>query len=265
MSKKDQEGKSKRQEFREKRRREEQRNRLIWIGLIVVGAILVAFFLIYPQIKPVAAIQPAATETRPQVNRNSTGDPNAPVKLVEFSDFQCPYCKQYWQNTEPQIIDAYVKTNKVYYTDRSAGNFVSDNANKANGGNDTESQDSAMAALCAADQNKYWEMHDALFTNILGEADGISFTPRRLQAIAQSIGLDMTAYNSCFSSQKYLNQVNQDFQDAQTAKMQGTPFFVISYIPKGQTQAVTTTLDGAQPFSAFQQALDQALSAAGAQ
>ncbi len=265
MSKKDREGMSKRQQFREKRRQEEQRNRLIWIGLIVVGAILVAFFLIYPQIKPVATIQPATPEARPNVNHNSTGDPNALVKLVEFSDFQCPYCKQYWQNTEPQIIDAYVKTNKVYYTDRSAGNFVSDNANKANGGSDTESQDSAMAALCAGDQNKYWEMHDALFTNILGEADGISFTARRLQAIAQSVGLDMNAYNSCFSSQKYLSQVSKDLQDAQAANMQGTPFFVITYTPKGQTQPVTTTLDGAQPFSAFQQALDKALSEAGAQ
>ncbi len=265
MSKKDREGMSKRQEFREKRRRAEQRNRLIWIGLIVVGALLVAFFLIYPQIKPVAAIQPAATETRLNVNRNSAGDPNAPVKLTEFSDYQCPYCKQYWQNTEPQIIEAYVNTGKVYYTDRSAGNFISDNANRANGGNDTESQDSAMAALCAADQNKYWQMHDALFTNALGEADGISFTPRRLQAIAQSIGLDMNAYNSCFDSHKYLNQVSQDLKDADAAGMQGTPFFVISYVPKGQTQPVTTTLDGAQPFSVFQQALDKALAAAGAQ
>ena len=228
MSKKDREGKSKRQEFREKRRRVEQRNRLIWIGLIVVGALLVTFVLIYPQVKPIAAIQPATPEARPQVNRNSTGDPNAPVKLTEFSDFQCPYCKQFWQTTEPQIVAAYVTTGKVFYTDRSAGNFVSNNANQANGGNDIESQDSAMAALCAADQNKYWQMHDALFTNVLGEADGISFTPRRLQAIAQSIGLDMNAYKSCFSSQKYLNQVNQDLKDAQAAAMQGTPFFVIT-------------------------------------
>ncbi len=251
---------SKRQQFREKRRQAEQRNRLIWIGLIVVGALLVALFLIYPQIKPIASIQPATPEARPNVNRNSTGNSNALVKLVEFSDFQCPYCRQYWQNTEAQVIEAYVKTNKVYYTDRSAGNWVSGNI----GQNGTESQDSAMAAYCAADQNKYWEMHDALFTNVLGEDAG-SFTPRRLQAIAQSVGLDMNAYNSCFNSQKYLNQVNQDFQDAQAAKITGTPFFVITYTPQGQTQPVTTTLDGAQPFSAFQTALDQALKAAGAQ
>jgi protein-disulfide isomerase len=264
MSKKDREGMSKRQQFREKRRQAEQRTRLIWIGLIVVVAAVVAFFLIYPQVKPIAAIQPATPEARPNVNRNSTGDPNAPVKLTEFSDFQCPYCRQYWQATEPQIIDAYVKTGKVFYTDRSAGNWVSGNIAAGGGTAGTESQDSAMAAYCAADQNKYWEMHDALFTNVIGEEAG-SFTPRRLQAIAQSIGLDMNAYNSCFNSQKYLNQVNQDFQDALAAKITGTPFFVISYVPKGQTQPVTTTLDGAQPFNVFQQALDKALAAAGAQ
>ncbi len=260
MSRKDREGLSKRQEFRERRRKAEQRTRLIWIGLIVLGALLVAFFLIYPQVKPITGIQPATPVARPNVNRNSTGDPNAPIKLVEFSDFQCPYCKQYWQDTEAQIVDSYVATGKVYYTDRSAGNWVSGNIGQ--GG--TESQDSALAAYCAADQNKYWEMHDALFTNVLGEDAG-SFTSRRLQAIAQSVGLDMNAFNSCYSSQKYMDQVNQDLTDAKAANIQGTPFFVISYIPKGQTQAVTTTLDGAQPFNVFQQELDKDLAAAGAQ
>ncbi|HEY9152428.1 MAG TPA: thioredoxin domain-containing protein [Anaerolineales bacterium] len=257
MSKKDREGQSKRQEFREKRRQAEQRNRWIWIGLIIVGALLVAFVLIYPQLKPVAAIQTAAARSRPNVNRNSSGDPNAPVKLTEFADFQCPYCKEYWTTTEPQIFDTYVKTGKVLYTYRSAGNWVSGNI----GGGGVESQDSAMAAYCAADQNKFWEMHDALFTNVLGEDAG-SFTNRRLQVIAQSIGLDMNAYNSCYNSQKYLSQVNQDFTDAQASGIQGTPWFVVSYTVNGQ--AKTATVDGNQPFSAFQQTIDQALAAVGA-
>ncbi len=100
-------------------------------------------------------------------------------------------------------------------------------------------------------------MHDALFVNVLGEADGISFTTRRLQAIAQTIGLDMTAFDSCYSSKKYLKQINQDLADANAAGMQGTPFFVISYSLNGADQV--TTLDGAQPFSVFQSELDKAL------
>lgn len=106
-------------------------------------------------------------------------------------------------------------------------------------------------------------MHDALFTNVLGEADGISFTPRRLQAIAQNVGLDMNAFNSCFSSSKYATQADQDLQDAVKAGLTGTPFFVVSYNSNGQ--AKTETIDGAQPFSVFQQTLDAALVAVGAQ
>ena len=257
MSKKDREGPSKRQEFREKRRRAEQRNRWIWIGVIIVGALLIAFVLIYPQLKPITGIQTADARTRPNVNRNSTGDPNAPVKLTEFADFQCPYCKGFWTNTEAQVISAYVTTGKVLFTYRSAGNWVSRNLNGA-----TESQDAAMSAYCAADQNKFWEMHDALYTNNQDLEDQGSFTPKRLQAIAQSIGLDMNTFNSCFSSQKYLSQVNQDLTDATAAGIQGTPFFVISYTANGQKQ--TSTVDGNQPFTTFQQDLDQALAAAGA-
>lgn len=258
MSRKDREGKSKRQEFREKRRRTEQRNRLLTIGLVVLGVLVVAFFIIYPQVKPVAGLLPVTPIARATVNRNTTGNPNAPVKLVEFSDFQCPYCKEFWSTTEAQIESTYVDTGKVFYTDRSAGNWVSGNS----GSGGTESQDAAMAAYCAADQGKFWQMHDALFSNNRDVEEQGSFTPRRLQEIAQSVGLDMGQFNSCFSSQKYLAQTNQDFQDAKTAGITGTPFFVISYTVNGQTK--TDTVDGAQPFSAFQQKIDAALAATGA-
>jgi protein-disulfide isomerase len=188
----------------------------------------------------------------PQANGNKIGDPNAPVKMTEFGDFQCTYCDKFWTDTETQIIDAYVKTGKVQYTYRSAGNWVSANIGQGS----VESQDAAMAAYCAADQNKFWQMHDALFANVLGEDAG-SFTDSRLQAIAQIIGLNMNTFNSCYSSHKYLDQVNQDFKDARTAGIQGTPFFVLTYIVNGQTR--TTSVDGAQPYSIFQQTLDAAL------
>jgi protein-disulfide isomerase len=258
MSKKDRDGMSKRQQFREKRRRSERRGRLISIGLIVLGALLVAFFLIYPQVKPVAAIQAAPAHAHPMADRNSMGDPKAAVQLVEFSDYQCPYCKNFWDQTEPQIVNNYVSAGKVYFTSRSAGNWVSGNI----GGGSTESQNAAMAAYCAADQGQYWEMYDALFTNVIGEDAG-SFTARRIQLIAQNVGLDMQTFNSCYSSDKYLNAVNQDFTDAKAAGITGTPFFVITYSAGGQTK--TETIDGAQAYSVFQQKLDAALAAAGGQ
>jgi protein-disulfide isomerase len=258
MSKKDREGMSKRQLFREKRRRSERRGRLISIGLIVLGALLVAFFLIYPQLKPVAAIQAAPAHAHFMADGNSMGDPKAPVQLVEFSDYQCPYCREFWDQTEPAIVYNYVSTGKVYFTSRSAGNWVSGNI----GGGSTESRDAAMAAYCAADQGKYWDMYDALYANVIGEDAG-SFTARRLQLIAENVGLDMQTFNSCYSSDKYLDRVNQDFTDARDAGITGTPFFLITYTAGGQT--TTDTIDGAQAFSVFQQKLDAALAAAGAQ
>ncbi len=258
MSSKSVEGMSKRQAFREKRRRAAQRGRWLMIGGIVVLAVIIAIFLVYPQFKPIVAVQPGPAQTRPEVSRNTSGNPNAAVKLIVFSDYQCPYCKEFWSTTEGQIIDAYVKTNKVQFVERSAGNWVSGNI----GGGGTESQNAAMAAYCAADQNKFWEMNDSLFTNVLGEEAG-SFTTKRLEVIAQNVGLDMNTFNSCLTSNKYLDQVNQDFNDARSAGIQGTPFFEISYTAGGQPK--TDTVDGAQPFSVFQQKLDAALAAAGAQ
>jgi len=248
---------SKRQEFREKRRRAEQRNRLITIGIIVVVAVIVVFFIVYPQVKPVAQVLPATALPRAQTDRNTAGDPKAPVTITEFSDFQCPFCKRFWADTEAQIDDTYVKTGKVYFIDRSAGNWVSGNA----GTGGTESQDAAMAAYCAGDQAKYWQMHDALFSNNMDVEEQGAFAPKRLQAIAQSVGLNMSEYNSCFDSGKYRDQVNKDFEDAKAAGITGTPFFVVTYTVNGQVK--TDTVDGAQPFSAFQQKIDAALAAAG--
>ena len=269
MPKKDREGLSKRQEFREKRRRAEQRNRMIIIGGVVVVAVVFAFLLIWPQVKPVPEVVAVTSEPHPETSRNTEGNSKALVKLTAYSDFQCPFCKEWWNTTEAQVENAYVKTGKVYFVYRSAGNWVSHNA----GTGGTESQDSAMAAYCAADQNKFWEMHDALFANNRDVEEAGSFSTRRLQVIAQSIGLDMSAFNSCMSSNKYLNQVNQDGQDIQLNGQDylkvappnsqlGTPFFVISYTVNGQTK--TDYIDGAQGFSAFQQKLDAALAAAGA-
>ncbi len=258
MSNKGMEGMSKRQAFREKRRKAAQRSRLLIIAGIVLLAAAVVAMVILPQLKPIVAVQPATAQARPEVSGNSSGNPNAPVKLTVFSDYQCPYCREFWSTTEAQVIDAYVKTNKVLFTERSAGNWVSRNS----GCTSTESQDAAMAAYCAGDQNKFWEMNDALFTNVIGEDAG-SFTTKRLEAIAQSVGLDTNAFNSCLTSGKYQNEVNQDLQDATAAGITGTPFFTITYTAGGQQK--TDTVDGAQPFSVFQQKLDAALAAAGAQ
>src|SRR5512147_338508 len=111
---------SKRQERREQIRRQEQRGRLLTIGLIVAGALFVVSAFIYPQVKPIVDIVTVTPHERPNVDRNSMGDPNAPIQITEFSDFQCPYCEDFFNKTEALVVQYYVVPGKVHFTYRSA-------------------------------------------------------------------------------------------------------------------------------------------------
>jgi protein-disulfide isomerase len=253
---------SKRQELRAKRARQQRNTRIIAIVFISLGALAIAFLLIYPNLKPVGEIATVEPNPRPQAVMNAMGDPNAPVTILEYSDFQCPYCRQFWENTEAQIVENYVKTGKVYFVYHSMGNFVSDNINKSQGTNNTESQDAAHAVYCAGDENKYWEYHDMLFTNWNGENQG-AFARKRLDAFAEALGLDMTAFKTCMDSGKHMDQVKQDKVDGEkdittapnydSSKGYGTPSFIIN----------GKLIEGAQPFDVFQQEIEAALAAAG--
>src|SRR5687767_13759836 len=249
--------KSKRQERREKMRQQEARRRLITIGLISIGAALLVFAVVWPSLRPVAEVVAVDPGTHPNANDNSMGDPNAPIKIEEFSDFQCPFCERFHEETEPLLRQYFIDTGKVQFVYRSMGNFVSQNI----GGTRTESQDAAAAAYCAGDQNKFWEMHAHLFANVLGEDAG-SFTDRRIQAIAEKVdGLDIDEFNSCYNSGKYEDSVQQDLEDGQAAGINGTPGFLITYTVNGEIK--TKLIEGAQPFSTFQQELEAALNEIG--
>jgi protein-disulfide isomerase len=240
-----------RAELRAQKLKKERQQRLMII--LVIGAVVVvaavAIILINRTSSPASSeIVQITPKARPLVDRNSVGDPNAPVKMVEYSDFQCPYCKRFADETEQVILDNYVASGKVYFTYRTMGNLISDNIRKGK----TESQDSGMAAYCAADQGKFWEYKDSLYANWMGEDVG-SFTQKRLIAMAESLGLDVEQFSQCLKSDKYLDQVMQDFQDGSAAGVTGTPSFVIN----------GKLVVGAQPFATFQQEIEAALQAAG--
>jgi protein-disulfide isomerase len=240
---------SKRQAMREKRDRQARMQRLGLIGIIVVGALLVAGALIYPNIKPVGAIVTKDPGEHPMANDNAMGDPNAPIRIEEFSDFQCPYCARFHEETETQLVNAYVTTGTVYFVYRSFGDFIG-----------AESKAAAEAAYCAGDQDKFWEYHDILFANQTGENVG-AFTDRRLQAFAQALSLDMDAFNSCFNSGKYADRVQQDRIDGTAAGVTGTPAFVITYTVNGEKKQ--RFIAGAYPLSQFQTEIEGALAEMG--
>lgn len=240
---------SKRQAMREKRQRQERVQRLGMIAVIVVGALLVAFALIYPNFKPVGEITNADSAERPMANDNAMGNPDAPIRIEEFSDYQCPYCARFYEETEWQIAQSYVADGTVYFLYRSFGNFIG-----------PESQAAAEAAYCAGDQNKYWEYHDILFSNQTGENVG-AYTDRRLQAFGEALSLDMDAFSECFASGKYADRVAQDQIDGKAAGVTGTPAFVITYTVDGQEKQ--RFISGAYPFSEFQTQIEEALAEMG--
>jgi protein-disulfide isomerase len=254
---------SKRQELRAQRVQKERTQRILSIGFVAVVAIAFALVLIIPNLpKPVGNIVVPEVYARPQAKFNTAGDPNAPVKIIEYSDFQCPICGHFWKSeTERQIFETYVATDKVYFEYRSAGEFI--------GGPEGESIRSAEAAYCAGDQNKFWEMHDIIFANQTGENVG-DFADPRLIAFAEKIGLDLAAFKDCFNGGKYAAKAQADEQNAlkdipaaqnyaelvSAGQFPAQGFATPSFLINGRLVV------GAAPFSVFQQEIDAALAAA---
>jgi protein-disulfide isomerase len=247
---------SKRQEIRARRRREQIRNRIIIILLVMAGALLVAFALIVPSINnartaanatqtaenytppPVLTITPRVLNT--QVNGLHIGDPNAPVKVDAYVDFRCSACLYFAQNLEPLIIQNYADTGKVYYTFH---NYI---VIDKNDGTDASLR-SANAALCANEQKRFWDYHDTLFANQITENAAL-FTDARLTTMAQNLKLDMTAFDQCFKDRKYAGDIQKDIDQAVALGVTGTPsIFVDGKFISNFTQvpqAIDTALAG---------------------
>jgi protein-disulfide isomerase len=162
------------------------------------------------------------------------GSSDAPVTIVEFSDFQCPFCSRFHSDTLPQIENEYIKTGKVQF---AYMHFPLDTIHP-------QATPAALASECANEQGKFWEYHNLIFQNqqSLGDAG--------YKAWAQQLSLDTQKFDECYASQKYIGKVRGDLQKGSAAGIQGTPGFLVN----GQL------VSGAQPFSVFKQVIDAALS-----
>lgn len=163
------------------------------------------------------------------------GDKKAKITMEEYSDFQCPYCHSYFANTFPQLYKDYIATGKVYYIYHNFPLSFHPQAQKA-----------AEAAACAGEQNKFWEMHDALFN---GQNDWSFQTGTYLQTfqeLAQKLGLDMNKFNQCVNSDQFSALIKKDLAAGNKKGITGTPTFLVN----GGNEIV-----GAQEYSAFQDAL----------
>lgn len=156
----------------------------------------------------------------PSPNRNALGPATASVTVLEFADYQCPYCKIFDQTVQPNIIKDYVKTGKVRYE------FHTFNVIDMNTGG-VESQHAAMAALCAANQGDFWDYHEMLYTNQQGEATG-AFNDNRLKQFAAALKLDTAKFNTCLDGQQTKGQVTADEALAKTLNISSTPSLFVN-------------------------------------
>ncbi|MBU0661983.1 DsbA family protein [Candidatus Micrarchaeota archaeon] len=164
------------------------------------------------------------------------GNANAPVEIIEFSDYECPFCSRFVTQTLPEIKTKYIDTGKVKLIYRDFPLEFHADAQKA-----------AEAAECAEEQGKYYEMHDAIFEN--QQAIGVS----SLKAYAAQIGLDTAKFDACLDTGAMAAEVKKDAADGSAAGVSGTPTFFIN----------GTKIVGAQSFSAFESAIEIELAKAG--
>ncbi|MGA9531332.1 MAG: thioredoxin domain-containing protein [Anaerolineales bacterium] len=230
---------SSRSRVRERREQEARRRRFYWIGGIAVVAIIVAVIIALPNLRGQAEIVDPASFDWPTSEGATMGDPNAPVTITEYSDFQCPYCRQFHEGTLRQIVDNHVRTGEVRFEYNSFP-FIG-----------RESVEAANAAMCAADQGQFFTYADYLFANQTGENVG-AFTESRLQAIAQAIGLDMDTFEQCSSQNAHQDEVQAQYAAGLDAGVNSTPTFFVN----------GKLVNGALPYAQFKDEIETALSSA---
>ena len=180
------------------------------------------------------------------VGHPSKGAADAALTLVEFSDFECPFCGRYFRETMPEIERAYIRTGKVRYVFRHFPlEAIHHEAFKA-----------AEAAMCAGEQDKFWEMHDHLF------AHQDALAPADLAGHAAAVGLDGPRFERCLAGGTYAADVRRDLAEGQKAGVRGTPSFFLGVAgPDGRSVNAVKTLAGAFPYAAFKEVIEELLAA----
>ena len=214
---------------------------ILFSGLLISGALLYTNSSLKAgtaNINP-GVVQPGVKADVSIDDDPMMGNPNAKVTIIEFSDFQCPFCRIFWKDALAQIRKDYVDTGKVRFVYRDFPLSIHPMA-----------ESSAEAANCANDQAKYWQMHDKIF----GEEDKLGqgtviYSVDDLKKWAGEIGLNKSQFNQCLDSNKYKNEIAKDFTDGTASGVSGTPSIFIN----------GRLIVGAQPYASFKAIIDEEL------
>ncbi|MBI2596551.1 DsbA family protein [Candidatus Daviesbacteria bacterium] len=199
--------------------------------------------------QPQAPQQLATGKTTVTADDPVSGDKNAPVTLVEFSDYECPFCKRHFDQVYPQLKKDYIDTGKVKLVFR----------NYPLPFHDPMATYEAQAALCAKDKggdSAYFKFHDEMFKQTTSNGNGLS--KDKVRQIAADLGLNADNLVSCVEGNKFKEQVAKDISDGSAAGVNGTPSFVLGKTEKSGVVNGQLII-GAQPYSAFQSAIDPLL------
>ena len=181
--------------------------------------------------------QPPTGQAPPQVDANARdligdsptkGNLDAPVVMIEWSDFRCGFCGRFYEQTLPLIEENYINTGDVLFVYKHFPVV----------GGETE----ALATMCAQEQDKFWEFHDLIF-------DSPTYNQASFSQWANDLGMDVAQFEECLTSRKYENSVMEDAQAGMSVGIQGTPGFLINGV----------LVSGAQPYENFQRVIDDAL------
>ncbi len=227
-------------------------------GTVILACLIIAGAILYSNAKPSNSgnvpnqqLQQPSGPVKVSVDDDPVlGDKNAPVTLIEFSDYECPFCKRHFTDVYPQIKKDYIDTGKVKLVYRDYIAVPSHNPLATS---------QAMAAQCAKDQggdSAYFKYHDEIFKRTTSNGNGMAVF--QLPVIAKDLGLNVSTFQSCLDSNKYKDEVNKDIADGQKAGVSGTPSF---FVGKSNKSGIIdgTIIVGAQPFSAFKVIIDEML------
>lgn len=239
---------------------------------ILIAAVMISGAILYSKQAPTSEGTSAAIVEQPNLvagqqlgrepqrdlNQVSTdddsvlGDKNAPLTIVEFSDYECPFCKRSFDQVTPELKKNYIDTGKVKLVYRDFPLSFHANAHKE-----------AEAAECARSQSDdaaYFKFHDQIFTRTASNGAGLALS--QLPIIARDLSLNVSQFQQCLDSGKFIDEVDKDIADGIAAGVSGTPSWFIGQSSKNGV-IHSRLIVGAQPFSAFKTIIDEELNALG--
>lgn len=205
--------------------------RLRVLGAIAAAALFGLGAFLFTRPSDEAVVPPLVAYAAPE-----RGEPNAPITIVEYADFQCPSCGAFTRSTAPRLVEQYVRTGQAKIVFKHFA-WIGE-----------ESRRAAEASACAHAQGRFWDYHDILYANQRGENSG-AFSTATLKRLAGALGLDQAQFDSCVDGRSYRAAVAADFNEVRSMGLTGTPTFFVN----GQR------IVGAQPYAVFERAIQAKL------